>query len=419
VDKIEIVGGTPLRGTVHISGAKNAALPIFAATLINGGQYTLSNVPDLKDITTIIHLLVELGAKVEKTAPGQYLVDTRDAGGFEATYDMVKTMRASCLVLGPLMGRFGRAKISLPGGCAIGERPIDQHLKGLAAMGARINLEHGYVEVDGSNGLVGARITMDIVTVTGVMNIMMAAVLAKGTTVIENAAREPEVVALASFLNAMGAKITGAGSPEVFIEGVSRLGSTDVTIIPDRIEAGTYMVAGAITGGEVELTGIRPALIANITDKLRECGCQIRENGDGVWLKAPNVIKPVNVNTSPFPGFPTDMQAQIMALLTLAQGASVVVENIFENRFMHVAELRRMGADITVVGNTATIRGVQKLSGAPLMATDLRASASLALAGLAAEGQTSISRVYHLDRGYERIEEKMRALGANIRRVKG
>jgi len=418
VDKIVIEGGIPLHGTVHISGAKNAALPIFAAALITGGVYRITNVPALRDVTTIASLLTELGAKVENPSSGVYVVDTREATGREATYDLVKTMRASCLALGPLLARFGRAKVSMPGGCAIGERPIDLHLKGLAALGARINLDHGYVEVDASNGLKGTRITMDLVTVTGVMNIMMAATRASGTTVIENAAREPEVVALADFLNSMGARISGAGTAEIKVEGVEELYSADVEVIPDRIEAGTYLVAGAITGGAVDLEGIIPAHLANIVDKLRECGCDIKENTNGVSLKAPGEILPTRVTTSPYPGFPTDMQAQIMALLTLSRGASVIVETIFENRFMHVAELRRMGADITVVGNTATVKGVKGLSGAPLMATDLRASASLALAGLAASGTSTIARVYHLDRGYEKIEEKLKGLGAVIYREK-
>ena len=419
MDKIMIQGGRALSGVVRVSGAKNAALPIFAATLIAGGVYRISNVPDLRDIATIVHLLEELGARIEKTGPGQYRVDTTSAEGYEATYDMVKTMRASCLALGPLTARFGRAKVSMPGGCAIGERPIDQHLKGLAALGGKIHLDHGYVAVDATGGLTGARIALDLVTVTGVMNIMMAATMAKGRTVIENAAREPEVVALAEFLNSMGARISGAGSPEIVVDGVEGLVPRDVTVIPDRIEAGTYLAAGAITGGAVTVEGINPAYLASVTHKLRECGCQVEEGASSVSLKAPERILPVNVNTSPFPGFPTDMQAQIMAVLTLAQGASVIVETIFENRFMHVAELRRMGADIHVSGATATVKGVKTLLGAPLMATDLRASASLALAALAAEGESVISRVYHLDRGYERLEEKFRLLGAVISRQKG
>jgi len=418
VDRIVVEGGIPLHGAVRISGSKNAALPIFAATLIAGGEYHITNAPALRDVATIIRLLAELGVLIEKQSTGAYRVDTLQAQGYEATYDMVKTMRASCLVLGPLLARFGRAKVSMPGGCAIGERPIDQHLKGLAALGAQINLDHGYVEVVAPGGLKGTRITMDLVTVTGVMNIMMAATRARGLTVIENAAREPEVVALARFLNSMGARITGAGTTEIKVEGVEELHPTDVEVIPDRIEAGTYLVAGAITGGQVALEDVNIEHLANIVDKLRECGCQIVENGTGVSLKAPSQIRPVNVNTSPYPGFPTDMQAQIMALLTLAGGASVIVENIFENRFMHVAELRRMGADITVTGSTATVRGVKGLSGAPLMATDLRASASLVLAGLAASGRSTIARVYHLDRGYEKMEEKLKALGAVVYREK-
>ena len=419
MDTIVIEGGAALRGVVPVSGAKNAALPVFAATLLAPGRYLIENVPDLRDIRTIAALLTELGATARLAAPGAWEVDTSGAHGAEAPYDLVKTMRASCLVLGPLTARLGRARVSLPGGCAIGERPIDQHLKGLEALGAAIAIEHGYVETTRRRRLKGARVLMDLITVTGVMNVMMAAALAEGRTVIENAAREPEVVALADFLNVMGARISGAGTPEIVIEGVAELRPANTRIIPDRIEAGTYMAAAAITGGEVTVEGIDPALVANITGKLQEIGCVIGERGHSVKVAAPEVIRSVNVNTAPFPGFPTDMQAQIMALLALGDGASVITETIFENRFMHVAELRRMGADIQVHGATATVRGVASLSGAPLMATDLRASASLVMAGLAAEGRTTIARVYHLDRGYERLEEKLRALGARIQRVAG
>lgn len=419
MDTIVIEGGAALRGVVPVSGAKNAALPVFAATLLAPGRYRIENVPDLRDIRTIAALLIELGAAARLAAPGVWEVDTSRANHFEAPYDLVKTMRASCLVLGPLTARLGRARVSLPGGCAIGERPIDQHLKGLEALGASIGIEHGYVEAARPRRLKGARVLMDIITVTGAMNVMMAATLAEGRTVIENAAREPEVAALADFLNAMGARVTGAGTPEIVIEGVDALRPANTRIIPDRIEAGTYMTAAAITGGEVTVEGIDPALVANITGKLHEIGCVIKEGAHGVTVGAPEVIRSVNVNTAPYPGFPTDMQAQIMALLAVGDGASVITETIFENRFMHVAELRRMGADIHVHGATATVRGVASLSGAPLMATDLRASASLVLAGLAAEGRTTISRVYHLDRGYERLEEKLRALGARIWRAPG
>ncbi len=416
MDKVVIHGGNRLAGQIKISGAKNAALPIFAATLLAPGVFEISDVPDLKDIRTISKLLEEFGAKVGKVGSSSYRIDSENVNHHEASYDLVKTMRASCLALGPLLARLGRAKVSLPGGCAIGERPIDQHLKGLQALGADVRLEHGYVDLRVNGRLTGSRVTLDIVTVTGVMNIMMAATLAEGRTVIENAAGEPEVVALADMLNSMGAEINGAGSSVITIDGVEELRSTSVRIIPDRIEAGTFMVASAITGGDVKVIGVVPEHGATLLEKLRDCGCRVTESENSIRVEGPDNIAPVNVTTSPFPGFPTDMQAQFMALMTLAGGASVITETIFENRFMHIGELRRMGADIKVSGNTAVVRGVAGLSGAELMATDLRASASLILAGLAANGRTSVSRVYHLDRGYEHIESKLAAIGADIRR---
>lgn len=419
MDVIAIEGGKPLNGSVKISGAKNAALPIFAATLLAPGEFTLENIPDLMDVRTIIKIITEFGCKVTKTGPDGYIVDSSGVNNHEAPYELVKTMRASCLALGPLIARLGRARVSLPGGCAIGERPIDQHLKGLSALGARIDISHGYVDARVEGRLTGKHITMDLVTVTGVMNIMMAAALADGETVIDNAAREPEVTALANFLNTMGANIRGAGTPTIVIEGVRELKPARVVNMADRVEAGTFMAAAAITGGDVTVCGVDPANVWAISDKLRECGLTVEENGRDIRVRGGGRIIPVNVTTAPFPGFATDMQAQYMALMTLADGACVITETIFENRFMHVAELRRMGADITVSGKAAHVRGVKKLSGAPVMATDLRASASLVIAALAAEGETTISRVYHLDRGYEHIERKLVGLGATIRRIPG
>ena len=419
MDKLVIEGGRPLCGTVKVSGSKNAALPIFAATLLAPGEFVIRNAPDLKDTRTIAKLIGEMGARVEKTGEGVYKIDTSGQTGHEAPYELVKTMRASFLAMGPTLARLGAAKVSHPGGCAIGERPVDQHLKGFAALGAEIDLSHGYVNARSNGRLRGAHITMDVVTVTGVMNIMMAATLAEGRTVIENAAREPEVVALADFLNAMGACVRGAGTAKIIIEGVENLKPADVTIIPDRIEAGTFMVAAAITGGDVIISGADSSNVAAVVDKLGEAGVEISESENGLRARAPEVVRSVDVTTAPFPGFPTDMQAQIMSLMALGDGASIIRETIFENRFMHVAELRRMGADIRVDAGGATVKGVPKLSGANVMATDLRASASLVLAGLAAEGETQVLRVYHLDRGYERIEEKLRSLGASIRREPG
>ena len=419
MDVIVIEGGKPLKGSVTISGAKNSALPIFAATLLAPGEFTLENIPDLMDVRTIIKIITEFGCRVRKNGADGYTVDSTGVNNHEAPYELVKTMRASCLALGPLVARLGRARVSLPGGCAIGERPIDQHLKGLSTLGARIDISHGYVDAHVEGRLVGKHITMDLVTVTGVMNIMMAAALADGQTVIDNAAREPEVTALADFLNAMGANIRGAGTPTIVIEGVRELKPARVTNIADRVEAGTFMAAAAITGGDVNVCGVDPVNVGAVSDKLRECGVTVEESGRNIHVRGGERIIPVNVTTAPFPGFATDMQAQYMALMSLADGACVITETIFENRFMHVAELRRMGADITVSGKSAYVRGVKKLSGAPVMATDLRASASLAIAALAAEGETTISRVYHLDRGYEHIERKLMSLGATIRRIPG
>lgn len=419
MDVIAIEGGKPLKGSVTISGAKNAALPIFAATLLAPGEFTLENIPDLMDVRTIIKIITEFGCRVSKTGPDGYKVDSSGVNNHEAPYELVKTMRASCLALGPLVARLGRARVSLPGGCAIGERPIDQHLKGLAALGAKIDISHGYVDARVEGRLRGKHITMDLVTVTGVMNIMMAAALADGETVIDNAAREPEVTALANFLNTMGANIRGAGTPTIVIEGVRELKPARVMNIADRVEAGTFMAAAAITGGDITVCGVDPANVWAISDKFRECGLTVEETGRDIRVCGGGSIIPVNVTTAPFPGFATDMQAQYMALMSVADGACVITETIFENRFMHVAELRRMGADITVSGRSAHVRGVKNLSGAPVMATDLRASASLVIAALAAEGETTISRVYHLDRGYEHIEMKLMSLGATIRRIPG
>ncbi len=416
MEKIVIEGGIRLEGEVEVSGAKNAALPIFTATLLAPGPFRLGNIPNLRDTVTIIKILESLGVKIEKLGEGEYEVDGTGLCGHETPYDLVKTMRASCLTLGPLLARTGKAKVSLPGGCAIGERPIDQHLKGLEALGAKIDISHGYVKASVDGRLKGARIIMDLVTVTGVMNIMMAATLAEGKTVIENAAREPEIVALAKFLTAMGAKINGAGSSIITIDGVESLHHVDFDNIPDRIEAGTFMAAAAITGGDITVTGVVHNDLHALTEKLKEAGCEITEAVKSVRVQGPDKIRPIHVTTAPFPGFPTDMQAQIMAVMALADGASIITETIFENRFMHVAELWRMGADITVNGSTSTVCGVRSLSGADVMATDLRASASLLLAGLAAKGVTRIDRIYHLQRGYERIERKLGSLGAIIRR---
>lgn len=415
MDRILIEGGHPLKGTVNISGAKNATLPILAATLLTWGWSTIHNVPGLLiDIKIIKRLLTNLG--VEFKEDKGLKVNTSKAEGYEAPYDLVKTMRASILVLGPLIARMGRARVSLPGGCAIGARPINLHLKGLESLGVDIQLTAGYVEAKAKR-LRGATIYFDIPTVTGTENLMMAATLARGTTVLENAAKEPEVVALAHFLNKMGAKISGAGTDIITIEGVKELSPQEFTIIPDRIEAGTYMTAAGITGGNITIKNCDSTHLVAVTSKLREVGVEICDDKDGLKVVGPKIINSINIKTSPYPGFPTDMQAQFMALMSLANDTSLISESIFENRFMHVAELRRMGADIEIEGSTAIVKGVKNLVGAQVMATDLRASASLVLAGLAAKGITEISRVYHLDRGYEKIENKLSKLGARIWRV--
>jgi len=416
LDKLIINGGRKLKGDVSVSGSKNAALPIFVATILSPGKFEISNVPFLRDINTTIKVLESLGAKIEGNG-NIVKIDTSGLNNVEATYELVKTMRASVLVLGPLLARHGRARVSLPGGCAIGARPIDQHLKGLKALGADIKLEHGYVEAKAKR-LKGARINFDMPTVGGTEHLMMTAALAKGVTLLENAAREPEIVDLANMLNRMGARIEGAGTDTIRIEGVKELSPVDYRVMPDRIEAGTFMVAAAITGGDVRISNMQLEHLDALVFKLQDAGVEILNKDGVVRVKGPKKLRSINIKTRPYPGFPTDMQAQFMALMCIADGASVIAENIFENRFMHVSELIRFGADITIDGKSALIKGTKKLSGAPVMATDLRASASLILAGLAAEGQTEITRIYHLDRGYEAIEKKLAGLGADIVRVK-
>jgi UDP-N-acetylglucosamine 1-carboxyvinyltransferase len=415
LDKLIIKGGRKLSGEISVSGSKNAALPVFISTLLAPGVNEIQNVPFLRDINTTIKVLESLGAVID--GRGHVVrIDTSGVDNHEATYDLVKTMRASVLVLGPLLARFGRARVSLPGGCAIGARPINLHLKGLAALGAEINLTHGYVEAKAKR-LKGARINFDISTVGGTEQLMMAAATAKGETILENAAREPEIAELAEVLSKMGARIEGAGTDTIRIIGVEALQPVTHAVMPDRIEAGTFMIAAAITGGDIRIRNMRLEHLDALVFKLQDAGVEITNRDNIVRVKGPRRINAVNIKTRPYPGFPTDMQAQFMTLMCLADGASVISENIFENRFMHVAELLRFGADILVEGNAATVKGVRKLSGAPVMATDLRASASLILAGLAANNTTEVSRIYHLDRGYERIEEKLKALGADIERV--
>src|SRR5712692_1364581 len=419
MDKIVVNGGRPLSGEIGVSGAKNAALPLLAASLLARGEHLFRNVPDLVDVSTMLKVLRTMGCTAERLDGRQHHSCRVVVGDVnpQAPYELVKTMRASVLVLGPLVTRHGRARVSLPGGCAIGARPIDQHLKGLRALGAEIEIAGGYVEARAKR-LRGATITFDLITVTGTANLMMAATLAEGRTLLENAAREPEVEELARVLNKMGARISGAGSNRISIEGVAGLRPADHSILPDRIEAGTLLVAAAITEGNVLVRGAQPQHLDAVIQKLRQAGCEITSETNGLRCKGPKVIQPVDVETTEYPGFPTDMQAQLMVLMSVANGTAVISENIFENRFMHVPELDRMGADITIQGNSAVVRGVKRLSGAPVMATDLRASASLILAGLRADGRTDIQRVYHLDRGYERLERKLRPLGANIRRIK-
>jgi UDP-N-acetylglucosamine 1-carboxyvinyltransferase len=415
MDKLIIEGGHPLVGRVKVAGAKNATLPLMCATLLARGRSHLRNVPNLRDVRTMSAVLAVLGAKVESRGD-ELWIDTTEAEGEEAPYELVKTMRASVLTLGPLVTRGGRGRVSLPGGCAIGERPIDQHLKGLTAMGAKIELCEGYV-VASAKRLKGAEVAMDLVTVTGTENLVMAAALAKGTTVLRNCAREPEVVDLARALNAAGARIEGAGTPTITVRGVNKISPMEYTVMPDRIEAGTYMVAAGITRGELTLADTPLEHLTAVVGKLKEAGLRFQQTPKGLVVSARRAPRPVNVITGPYPGFPTDMQAQVMALLTLSTGSSLIQENIFENRLTHTSELRRLGAVVEVTGSTAVVKGVRKLTGAPVMATDLRASACLVLAALAAEGETHISRVYHLDRGYERIDQKLTVAGASIRRV--
>ncbi|RQH03001.1 UDP-N-acetylglucosamine 1-carboxyvinyltransferase [Paraburkholderia dinghuensis] len=417
MDKLVIVGGQKLAGEVTVSGAKNAALPILCAGLLSAEPVHLDNVPDLQDVRTTLKLLGQMGVRTEQSGHRVQL-DAANVSNLVAPYELVKTMRASILVLGPLVARFGEAKVSLPGGCAIGARPVDQHIKGLQAMGAEINIEHGFIEARAKR-LKGARIVTDMITVTGTENLLMAAVLADGETVIENAAREPEVADLAHLLVAMGAKIDGIGTDRLVIQGVDKLHGAKHTVIPDRIEAGTFLCAVAAAGGELTLRNIRPRILDAVTDKLREAGVTIEEGDDWMRVRMNTRARAVNLRTSEYPAFPTDMQAQFMALNAIADGTSQVVETIFENRFMHVQELNRLGASITIDGNTALVAGVEKLSGAKVMATDLRASASLVIAGLCAEGETLIDRIYHLDRGYDRMEVKLNAVGANVKRIKG
>ena len=417
MDKFIIEGGKKLEGRVRISGSKNAALPVLVSSLLADGWSTYHNIPDLADIRTIKKLLANHGAQME--GDGETLrINGGNIVNCEAPYDLVRTMRASVLVLGPLVARMGQARVSLPGGCAIGARPINLHLKALEAMGAEIDLKEGYVEAKAKR-LKGARIYFDISTVGGTENILMAAALAKGTTRLENAAKEPEVVNLADTLKAMGAKIKGAGTDVITIEGVESLRPCEVSVIPDRIEAGTFLIAAAITSGDVILEGCNPEHLDALIMKVRETGITIEPVEGGLRVQGVPEIRSVDVKTLPYPGFPTDLQAQIMALMAVARGSSVITETIFENRFMHVAELKRLGANIAVEGHNAVVKGVKKLKGAPVMATDLRASASLVVAGLAAEGKTTLARVYHIDRGYQAIEKKLTSLGAGIRRVKG
>ena len=416
MQKLAIQGGIPLRGEVRISGAKNAALPIMCASLLTADALQLSNVPELHDVSTMRKLLQQMGVQAV-TQGSEMALNGAQVDKLEAPYDMVKTMRASVLVLGPLVTRFGEARVSLPGGCAIGSRPVDLHIKGLQAMGAAISIEHGYIHAQAKR-LKGARIFFDIVSVTGTENLMMAATLADGVTVLENAAREPEVVDLAHCLTAMGAKIAGAGSDTITITGVDKLHGASYRIMPDRIESGTFLVAAAATRGSIMLHDTRADILDTILEKLLEAGAHIRVEGDGIHLDMAGPPKSVNLRTAPYPAFPTDMQAQFMALNAIAQGSAMMVETIFENRFMHVQELRRLGAQIDIEGNTALVRGVSQLEGATVMATDLRASASLVIAGLVAQGETVIDRIYHLDRGYEHIEAKLSQLGANICRIK-
>jgi UDP-N-acetylglucosamine 1-carboxyvinyltransferase len=423
MDRFRISGGSPLQGEVVVSGAKNAALPILCASILSAQPLVLANVPHLHDVNTMKKLLVQMGVRVDVASPNAHGQDrltlTSDAlTHLQAPYELVKTMRASVLVLGPMLARFGEALVSLPGGCAIGQRPVDQHIKGLAAMGADIRIEHGYIKAQAKR-LKGARIVTDMVTVTGTENLLMAATLAEGTTVIDNAAREPEVVDLANCLIAMGAHIEGAGTDRIVIHGVERLHGAEHAVMADRIEAGTFLCAVAAAGGDVHVRHAEPLAMSATLEKLREAGLGLRETSNGIQVTAQQRPKAFNFRTAPFPGLATDMQAQLMAVAAVAEGTSIITETIFENRFMHVQELRRLGANIEVDGHTAVVKGVSKLSGARVMATDLRASAGLVIAGLVAEGETEIDRIYHLDRGYDRMEEKLKGLGARVTRIRG
>ncbi|KNH09888.1 UDP-N-acetylglucosamine 1-carboxyvinyltransferase [Candidatus Burkholderia brachyanthoides] len=418
MDKLVITGGTRLSGEIIVSGAKNAALPILCASLLTADDVHLSNVPNLQDVCTTLKLLKQMGVQSEVSADGRVTLNASKVDNLVAPYEMVKTMRASILVLGPLVARFGEAKVSLPGGCAIGARPVDQHIKGLQLMGAEINIEHGFIEARAKR-LKGARIITDMITVTGTENLLMAAVLAEGESIIENAAREPEVTDLAHLLVKMGAKIDGIGTDRLVIQGVDKLYGATHDVVPDRIEAGTFLCAVAAAGGDVTLRKVAPSMLEAVTAKLREAGVKIEEGDDWMRVSMNKRAESVNIRTSEYPAFPTDMQAQFMALNSIAKGASQVVETIFENRFMHVQELNRLGANITIDGNTALVHGIDKLSGAKVMATDLRASASLVIAAMCADGETLIDRIYHLDRGYDRMESKLTAVGANVRRIKG
>ncbi len=420
MDKLIITGGVPLNGDIRISGSKNAALPILAATILVDEPVTLSNIPHLQDVTTILNLLGDMGAQFTVDEKLSITVDSSTVDTFSAPYDLVRTMRASVLVLGPLLSRYGQAYVSLPGGCAIGSRPVDLHIRGMQAMGAEISIENGYIKASVKGALKGTTLVLDTVTVTGTENLIMAAVLAEGTTIIKNAAREPEVQDLSNFLNHLGAKISGIGTDTLTIEGVKHLSGGQYRILPDRIEAGTYLAAAAMTGGRIKIKEIQPAIMESVLMKFKETGAVIVTNSDSIEIdmrgKRP---KAINIRTAPYPAFPTDMQAQFLAMNLIAEGTSMVTETIFENRFMHVHEMQRMGANIKLEGNTAICHGVEYLTGAPVMATDLRASASLVLAGLAARGTTEINRIYHVDRGYECIEEKFMQLGAKIQRVSG
>lgn len=418
MDKLIIQGNTPLNGEIRISGAKNAALPILAATLLTAAPVRICNIPHLQDVTTIMSLLGQMGTRITLDERSVIEVDASDVNIFHAPYELVRTMRASILVLGPLLSRFGEANVSLPGGCAIGTRPVDQHIKGMIAMGADITVENGYIKAKSKKRLQGTSIVMDLVTVTGTENIMMAAVLAKGQTIIQNAAHEPEVEDLANFLNTIGAKISGAGTSTIIIDGVDELSGGDYHVLPDRIETGTYLTAATITRGKIKVKNTRPDILESVLLKLTEAGAEIEVGQDWISLDMKgNRPRAINISTAPYPAFPTDMQAQFMALNSIAEGTGIITETIFENRFMHAQELQRMGAKIMLKGNTAVCTGISHLQGAPTMATDLRASASLVLAGLAAHGETSVDRIYHIDRGYECIEEKLSQLGAKIHRV--